>query len=51
LSQRISAGYRVDIHANEAAAAGETTLRLNLVAAWRHPREALAGPGGLSLQI
>ncbi|MER5294789.1 carboxymuconolactone decarboxylase family protein [Streptomyces pharetrae] len=29
-------GFCVDIHTKEAAAAGETALRLNLVAAWRH---------------
>ncbi|MCZ9340129.1 carboxymuconolactone decarboxylase family protein [Streptomyces sp. TRM76130] len=29
-------GLCVDLHAKEAAAAGETGLRLNLVAAWRH---------------
>jgi AhpD family alkylhydroperoxidase len=29
-------GFCVDIHTKEAAAAGETVLRLNLVAAWRH---------------
>ncbi|WP_318212224.1 carboxymuconolactone decarboxylase family protein [Streptomyces sp. SJL17-1] len=29
-------GFCVDVHTKEAAAAGETALRLNLVAAWRH---------------
>ncbi|MEU7576490.1 carboxymuconolactone decarboxylase family protein [Streptomyces sp. NPDC041068] len=29
-------GFCVDIHTKEAAAAGETALRLNLVSAWRH---------------
>ncbi|MEU1704507.1 carboxymuconolactone decarboxylase family protein [Streptomyces sp. NPDC005706] len=29
-------GFCVDIHTKEAAAAGESALRLNLVAAWRH---------------
>ncbi|WP_030175992.1 carboxymuconolactone decarboxylase family protein [Streptomyces sp. NRRL S-813] len=29
-------GFCVDIHTKEAAAAGETVLRINLVAAWRH---------------
>ncbi|MFF9402538.1 carboxymuconolactone decarboxylase family protein [Streptomyces sp. NPDC014744] len=29
-------GFCVDIHTKEAAAAGETALRLNLVAVWRH---------------
>ncbi|MFF3630933.1 carboxymuconolactone decarboxylase family protein [Streptomyces sp. NPDC002164] len=29
-------GFCVDIHTKEAATAGETTLRLNLVAVWRH---------------
>lgn len=29
-------GFCVDIHTKEAAAAGETALRLHLVAAWRH---------------
>ena len=35
-SQINGCGWCVDIHTKEAAAAGETTLRLNLVAAWRH---------------
>ncbi|KOG88769.1 carboxymuconolactone decarboxylase family protein [Streptomyces varsoviensis] len=29
-------GFCVDVHTKEAAAVGETALRLNLVAAWRH---------------
>jgi AhpD family alkylhydroperoxidase len=35
-SQINGCGWCVDIHAKEAAAAGETPLRLSLVAAWRH---------------
>jgi AhpD family alkylhydroperoxidase len=35
-SQINGCGWCVDIHTKEAAAAGETTLRINLVAAWRH---------------
>jgi AhpD family alkylhydroperoxidase len=35
-SQINGCGLCVDMHTTEAAAAGETTLRLNLVAAWRH---------------
>jgi AhpD family alkylhydroperoxidase len=35
-SQINGCGYCADIHTKEAAAAGETPLRLNLVAAWRH---------------
>jgi AhpD family alkylhydroperoxidase len=35
-SQINGCGWCVDIHAKEAAVAGETPLRLNLVAAWRH---------------
>ena len=35
-SQIVGCGWCVDIHTKEAAAAGETPLRLNLVAAWRH---------------
>ena len=35
-SQINGCGCCVDIHTKEAAAAGETPLRLNLVAAWRH---------------
>jgi AhpD family alkylhydroperoxidase len=35
-SQINGCGWCVDIHAKEAAAAGETAVRLNLVAAWRH---------------
>jgi AhpD family alkylhydroperoxidase len=38
-SQINGCGWCVDIHSKEAAAAGETTLRLNLVAAWRHTTE------------
>jgi AhpD family alkylhydroperoxidase len=34
-SQINGCGWCVDIHTKEAAAAGETPLRLNLVAAWR----------------
>ena len=34
-SQINGCGWCVDIHTKEAAAAGETSLRLNLVAAWR----------------
>jgi AhpD family alkylhydroperoxidase len=36
ISQINGCGWCVDIHAKEAAAAGETALRINLVAAWRH---------------
>jgi AhpD family alkylhydroperoxidase len=35
-SQINGCGYCVDIHTKEAAAVGETALRLNLVAVWRH---------------
>ncbi len=35
-SQINGCGWCVDIHTKEAAAAGETPLRLNLVAAWHH---------------
>jgi AhpD family alkylhydroperoxidase len=35
-SQLNGCGWCIDIHTKEAAAAGETPLRLNLVAAWRH---------------
>jgi AhpD family alkylhydroperoxidase len=35
-SQINGCGFCVDIHTKEGAAAGETPLRLNLVAAWRH---------------
>jgi AhpD family alkylhydroperoxidase len=35
-SQINGCGWCVDIHTKEAAIAGETTLRVNLVAAWRH---------------
>jgi AhpD family alkylhydroperoxidase len=35
-SQINGCGWCVDVHAKEAAAAGESQLRLNLVAAWRH---------------
>jgi AhpD family alkylhydroperoxidase len=35
-SQINGCGYCVDVHAKEAAVAGETATRLNLVAAWRH---------------
>ena len=35
-SQINGCGWCVDIHTKEAAAAGETPLRINLVAAWRH---------------
>jgi AhpD family alkylhydroperoxidase len=34
-SQINGCGFCVDMHTKEAAAAGETSLRLNLVAAWR----------------
>ena len=36
VSQINGCGFCADIHTKEAAAAGETQLRLNLVAAWRH---------------
>ena len=36
VSQINGCGLCVDMHTKEAAAAGETPLRLNLVAAWRH---------------
>ncbi|MFI6154568.1 carboxymuconolactone decarboxylase family protein [Kitasatospora sp. NPDC051170] len=35
-SQINGCGFCVDVHTKEATAAGETPLRLNLVAAWRH---------------
>jgi AhpD family alkylhydroperoxidase len=35
-SQINGCGFCVDIHTKEAAAAGEISLRINLVAAWRH---------------
>ncbi|WP_328907098.1 carboxymuconolactone decarboxylase family protein [Streptomyces sp. NBC_00234] len=35
-SQINGCGFCVDIHGKDAAAAGETAARLNLVAAWRH---------------
>ena len=35
-SQINGCGWCVDIHSKEAAHAGETEVRLNLVAAWRH---------------
>ncbi|MEV0094354.1 carboxymuconolactone decarboxylase family protein [Streptomyces sp. NPDC050738] len=35
-SQINGCGFCVDVHTKEGAAAGETALRLNLVAAWRH---------------
>ena len=35
-SQINGCGFCVDIHTKEAAAAGETPLRINLVVAWRH---------------
>lgn len=35
-SQINGCGFCVDIHGKDAAAAGETATRLNLVAAWRH---------------
>jgi AhpD family alkylhydroperoxidase len=35
ISQINGCGFCLDIHTKEAAAAGETPLRLNLVAAWR----------------
>jgi AhpD family alkylhydroperoxidase len=35
-SQINGCGWCVDIHTKESAAVGETSLRLNLVAAWRH---------------
>jgi len=34
-SQINGCGYCIDIHTKEAAAAGETAVRINLVAAWR----------------
>jgi AhpD family alkylhydroperoxidase len=36
ISQINGCGWCVDIHTKEAAAAGETPVRINLVAAWRH---------------
>ena len=36
ISQINGCGWCVDVHTKEAAAAGESPLRLNLVAAWRH---------------
>jgi AhpD family alkylhydroperoxidase len=36
VSQINGCGWCVDIHTKEAAAAGETALRLNMVATWRH---------------
>jgi AhpD family alkylhydroperoxidase len=35
-SQINGCGWCIDMHTKEAAAAGETAVRLNLVAAWRH---------------
>jgi AhpD family alkylhydroperoxidase len=35
-SQINGCGWCLDVHAKEAAAAGETQLRINLVAAWHH---------------
>jgi AhpD family alkylhydroperoxidase len=35
-SQVNGCGWCIDLHTKEAAAAGETAVRLNLVAAWRH---------------
>jgi AhpD family alkylhydroperoxidase len=35
-SQINGCGFCIDMHTKEAAAAGETPVRLNLVAAWRH---------------
>ena len=35
-SQINGCGWCIDLHTKEAAAAGETPARLNLVAAWRH---------------
>ena len=35
-SQINGCGWCIDIHTKEAAALGETALRLNLVAGWRH---------------
>ena len=35
-SQINGCGWCIDFHTKEAAAAGETAVRLNLVAAWRH---------------
>ncbi|NUP23776.1 MAG: carboxymuconolactone decarboxylase family protein [Streptomyces sp.] len=35
-SQINGCGFCVDVHTKEAAAAGETSLRLSLVATWRH---------------
>ena len=35
-SQINGCGWCVDMHTKDAAAAGETAVRLNLVAAWRH---------------
>ncbi|MFI9045484.1 carboxymuconolactone decarboxylase family protein [Streptomyces sp. NPDC053427] len=35
-SQLNGCGFCIDIHTKDAAAAGETAVRLNLVAAWRH---------------
>jgi AhpD family alkylhydroperoxidase len=36
VSQINGCGWCIDMHAKEAVAAGETQVRLNLVAAWRH---------------
>ncbi|MFG2332613.1 carboxymuconolactone decarboxylase family protein [Streptomyces sp. NPDC048604] len=36
MSSSNGCGFCVDVHTKQAAAAGETALRLNLVAAWRH---------------
>jgi AhpD family alkylhydroperoxidase len=40
-SQINGCGWCVDLHTKEAAAAGETSVRLNLVAAWREARGRL----------
>jgi AhpD family alkylhydroperoxidase len=36
VAQLNGCAYCVDVHTKEAAAAGESALRINLVAAWRH---------------
>jgi AhpD family alkylhydroperoxidase len=43
VSQINGCGFCVDMHAKEAAAAGETAVRLNLVAAWRESTVFTAG--------
>jgi AhpD family alkylhydroperoxidase len=45
-SQINGCGFCTDMHTKDAAAAGESSVRLNLVAAWRRPRSS-ARPSAL----